>query len=401
MSDELNKIHKSMILELESIQVQVGPSTSFSPGDLGYFNANGEAVKLTAQSQINADGAFGIAEGSGSSGQVITFRTTGTVDIPSWNWTPGDLVYGSISTPGGLTLNPVGSLVLVGKAVTATKILLNLSIGLNRSNPNLLVYEAGENLVDGDWVELNPGDSKLYKIVAVSADDQRKVLGVITGNYLTGENANVLTYGRWDSENPIPGPLGVRYLSILTAGEMTDAIPPQTQLVALGFKVSANTFIIRIGGSAIQHLLSFVDYPYLNGVLMLKKEIYGNLTIPSNYVAVAFDDTTINGSITFEPNSELVLLAKRTPNFLEWIGSGLAKGWNEEFIEGAGSLARPQYKTYSKNSEVIRETISYDDEGNYTQIIFEHSTDAGLNYSTIATKTFAYESGYLKSTTWS
>ena len=39
-----------MILELESIQVQVGPSTSFSAGDLGYFNANGEAVKLTANS---------------------------------------------------------------------------------------------------------------------------------------------------------------------------------------------------------------------------------------------------------------------------------------------------------------------------------------------------------------
>lgn len=401
MSNELNKIHKSMVLELESIRVQVGPSTTFSPGELGYFNASGEAVKLTAGSQNNADAAFGIAEESGTSGQVITFRTTGSVDIPSWSWNPGDLIYGDITVPGGLSSNPVGSLVLVGKAVSATKILLNLSIGLNRSNPNLLVYEAGENLVDGNWVELNSSDSKLYKILATSTDDQRKVLGVVTGNYLAGEDAKVLTYGRWDSELPIPGPLGVRYLSTATAGEMTDLIPPQTHLVALGFKVSSNTLIIRIGGSAVQHLLSFVDYPFLNGVLMLKREIYGNLTIPSNYVAVAFDDTHINGSITFEPNSELVLLAKRTPNFLEWVCTGLAKGWNEEYIEGTGTLARPQYKTYTKGSEIIREAMSYDGSGNYTQIIFEYSNDGGSSYSIIGTKTFTYQGGYLKSTTWS
>jgi hypothetical protein len=398
---ELNTIHKSMILDLESVRTLVGPSTSFTAGELAYLNANGEAVKLTAETQINADGAFGIADESGTSGQIITFRTTGTVENPNWNWNPGELIYGDIATPGALTLNPVGSLVLVGKAISSTKILLNLSIGLNRSNPNLLVYEAGEDLVDGDWVELNSGDSKLYKILAVSADDQRKVLGVITGNYLTGTSAKVLTYGRWDSEFPIAGPLGVRYLSIATAGEMTDAIPPQTQLVALGFKVSANTFIIRIGGSAIQHLLSFVDFPFLHGVLMLKKEIYGNLTIPSNYVAVAFDDTTINGSITFEPNSELVLLAKRTPNFLEWIGSGLAKGWNELFINGTGTTARPQYKTYTKNLEIIREQISYNPDGSYSQIVFDHSTDGGINYTTIATKTFTYDSGYLRATNWS
>jgi hypothetical protein len=222
----------------------------------------------------------------------------------------------------------------------------------------------------------------------------------VTGNYTAGQSAKILTYGRWDSENPIPGPLGVRYLSITTPGEMTEVIPPQTHLVALGFKVSSHTFIIRIGGSAVQHLLSFVDYPFIHGVLMLKKGIHGSLTIPSGYTAVEFEDATVTGSITFQPNSELVLLPRRTPNYLEWVVSGLAMGWNEEVIPGNGSLQYPQFRTFTNGNEIIRLTYVYNGNNNYLSITYEYSKDSGTTWAQFGTKNFVYSGLYLTNTYW-
>lgn len=398
----LDKIHRFMVKDAESATVEIAPGTSFSPGEIACFDNSGKAIKVPIDTITKAATVLGIAEEHGTAGSKISFRLSGSLELPYWSWTTGDIIYASPTTSGALTTDPLGSVVIVGRAISEKKVVITLPSIPGVGNQAFLNYETSEDLNEGDWVALNYTSMTLYKPVANSVDDQMKVLGVVPKSYSAGQVARVITHGRWDSESVIPGPLGIRYLSTLTPGEMTTAVPPVNKMVFLGIKISSRTFIVRIRPGTPVAALEFLNFPQFHGVLMVKNEIYGDLTIPSNYTAIAFDDTKINGNIEFEPNSRLVFLAKRTPSFLEWVTTGLAKGWNEEYVVGAGTEDLPQYKTYRKENEIVREEFFYDDEGKYKKIVFQYSKDNGVTYSTIATKEFEYKAnGLLKSTRWS
>lgn len=157
----------------------------------------------------------------------------------------------------------------------------------------------------------------------------------------------------------------------------------------------------RPDGTVVEDSLLFLDKTMHNGVLMMKRTQEGDLLVPSGYIAATLDDTTFAGNITLEPDADLFLFQKRNPPFLFWVLSGLAVGWNEEYVVGLGTIAYPQYKTYTNGDEIIRVVFSYNFDGSYSLLSYEYSSDAGVTYSVIATKQYTYDSTYLKTVVWS
>jgi hypothetical protein len=176
-------------------------------------------------------------------------------------------------------------------------------------------------------------------------------------------------------------------------------------LISFYFKVDFSNLtsesVPRPDGSVVEDSLLFLDKTQHNGVLMMKRELSGDLIVESGYIAATLDDTLITGNIVFEPDSDMFLFQKRNAPFLFWVLSGLAIGWNEEYTIGAGSLQYPQYKTYTNADEIIRMTISYNTDGSYSIVSYEYSSDSGVAYTLLATKTYVYESQYLKKVLWS
>lgn len=88
-------------------------------------NGSGQAVYATPDTLANAV-VIGISTTSGSSGETITVKTTGELSDASWNWTKGSIYLGA---NGALTQTAPsgGSIVVhVAKAITATKILIDI-----------------------------------------------------------------------------------------------------------------------------------------------------------------------------------------------------------------------------------------------------------------------------------
>lgn len=88
-------------------------------------NGSGQAVYATPDTLANAV-VIGVSTTSGSSGETITVKTTGELTDASWNWTKGAIYLGANgvltqTAPSG------GSIVVhVAKAITATKILIDI-----------------------------------------------------------------------------------------------------------------------------------------------------------------------------------------------------------------------------------------------------------------------------------
>lgn len=171
--------------------------------------------------------------------------------------------------------------------------------------------------------------------------------------------------------------------------------------IKVDFSHLTSEAVPRPDGTVVEDSLLFLDKTQHNGVLMMKRELSGDLIVESGYIAATLDDTLITGNITFEPDSDMFLFQKRNAPFLFWVLSGLAVGWNEEYIIGVGSLQYPQYKTYTNADEIMRMTISYNVDGSYSIISYEYSANAGVTYTLLATKTYLYESQYLKKVLWS
>lgn len=124
------------------------------------------------------------------------------------------------------------------------------------------------------------------------------------------------------------------------------------------------------------------------------------VVIPAGYIAYGFEGLQIDDPIDLEQEAELILLQRRQPQFLFWVLSGLAIGWNEDVIVGAGSQQYPQFRTYSKDNEIIKLTYIYNGDNTVSSIFFEYSINNGVTYSPLITKNFAYITGFLSATTW-
>jgi hypothetical protein len=125
-----------------------------------------------------------------------------------------------------------------------------------------------------------------------------------------------------------------------------------------------------------------------------------DIVIPGGYTAFAFEDVQLDSPIQIEENGEFILLQRRQPQYLFWITSGLAVGWDEDVIVGAGSQQYPEFRTYSKAAEIIRLTYVYNMDNTISTIFFEYSQNSGGTYTSLITKNFSYISTFLSATTW-
>lgn len=141
-----------------------------------------------------------------------------------------------------------------------------------------------------------------------------------------------------------------------------------------------------------------------SGLAYVKKTIKSkdnrNVVIPGGYNAVAFEDVELISNINIEQNGELIILEKRQPSFLFWVTQGLVLGWDELYIVGTGSVQYPQFKTHTLDSEVIRETYTYDVNNNYLTKTYEYSKNNGLTWTSLGTKNYVYSGLYLVNTFW-
>lgn len=75
-------------------------------------------------------------------------------------------------------------------------------------------------------------------------------------------------------------------------------------------------------------------------------------------------------------------------------------------ITGTNTVGQPETLLYTKGTERVRAALTWGttggEAGNVTVAIYSYSSDSGLTYSTIGTKTVTYDgSGNVVSTTWS
>ena len=128
----VNIVTESITLDIESggivaanIDTSLTAGMSISALRCITTNANGEAIYATPDTLANAV-VIGISTTSGSAGDTITVKTTGELSDASWSWTKGAIYLGANGTltqtaPSG------GSIVVhVAKAITATKILIDI-----------------------------------------------------------------------------------------------------------------------------------------------------------------------------------------------------------------------------------------------------------------------------------
>jgi hypothetical protein len=141
-----------------------------------------------------------------------------------------------------------------------------------------------------------------------------------------------------------------------------------------------------------------------SGLAYVKKIIKSRdnrpITIPAGYTAFMAEDAILFGNLNIEENAELVVLNKRQLSFLLGITQGLTPGWNEQIIEGVGTLQYPEFRTYTLNSEVVRVTYTYNVDNNPLTKTYEYSKNNGVTWSLIGIKNFVYSGLYLTNTYW-
>lgn len=141
-----------------------------------------------------------------------------------------------------------------------------------------------------------------------------------------------------------------------------------------------------------------------SGLNYVKKKLSSidsrEITIPTGYIAYTFDGAELGSGIQLEQDAEFLILQKRQPQFLFWVTSGLAIGWNEEVIVGSGSQQYPEFRTYTKDAEIIRLTYVYNVNNTISSILFEYSQNGGGTYVPLTTKNFNYIGLYLSDTSW-
>lgn len=286
-----DKIHKSMVIELDSVQLEAGPG-GYTAGSVVYLDTNSLGVLALANTEDNGRKCVGIAEETKAQGQVGTVRITGTVVYSGWTLTPGDDVWASPSVAGGITNISTGSHVFLGKVLEPDRILLTVKPTSVKSTTATISLTAGETLVEGDWVWQDTADSKVKKIIATTPSDTQKVLGVVvsTGTVLLNQSVEILTFGLWNSTNTISGPIGDRWLSTSTPGQMVSVAPSVTQQVWLGLKLSDSKMLVRLGGSGGSGS---------GGPMLLTPQlIESDFTIPTGFNGLSAGDVTIQLGVT-------------------------------------------------------------------------------------------------------
>lgn len=92
---------------------------------LVYENDNEEVFYIDQEDDININSILGLTITSASTGGNVSVRRTGIIDDDSWSWSVGRIWLGA---NGALTQSPpsVGFDVLIGAAVSSTRIILNI-----------------------------------------------------------------------------------------------------------------------------------------------------------------------------------------------------------------------------------------------------------------------------------
>lgn len=121
-----DKIHKSMVMELDSIQLEAGPGGYIS-GELVSLE-NGLGIKALVDTDTDAIKVIGIADETKLEGETGSVRITGTVVNPAWSWTPGAKIWADPNISGGLTETGPASHLFVGTAISSVKIALTLNM---------------------------------------------------------------------------------------------------------------------------------------------------------------------------------------------------------------------------------------------------------------------------------
>lgn len=89
------------------------------------YELNGEVYALDKDDDDHIDLLLGLTVTAASVGASINVQRTGPVDNSGWAWTPGRVYLGAA---GALTQTPAssGNDVLIGRAVSATRLLLDI-----------------------------------------------------------------------------------------------------------------------------------------------------------------------------------------------------------------------------------------------------------------------------------
>ena len=89
------------------------------------YELNGEVFALDKDDDDHIDLLLGLTVTAASVGAPINVQRTGPVDNSGWAWTPGRVYLGAA---GALTQTPAssGNDVLIGRAVSATRLLLDI-----------------------------------------------------------------------------------------------------------------------------------------------------------------------------------------------------------------------------------------------------------------------------------
>jgi len=89
------------------------------------YELNGQVRYLDYRDEDNIDLLLGLTLTAAASGEQTNIQRSGPIDDSGWNWTPGPVWLGAA---GALTQTPPadGFDVLIGAAVSATRITLNL-----------------------------------------------------------------------------------------------------------------------------------------------------------------------------------------------------------------------------------------------------------------------------------
>lgn len=130
------------VIEVLTVAEQGPPGVPGSPGPSGgtsvqrsagatvsalrvVYELNGEVFHLDREDAAHIHLLLGVALNAGAAGTPINVQRFFDITDASWNWTPGRVYLGAA---GALTQTPpaVGYHVLIGSAVSATRLTLNL-----------------------------------------------------------------------------------------------------------------------------------------------------------------------------------------------------------------------------------------------------------------------------------
>jgi len=76
--------------------------------------------------------------------------------------------------------------------------------------------------------------------------------------------------------------------------------------------------------------------------------------------------------------------------------------WAMEVVPGSGTYEQPEQIKYTRGVEVIRLLLTWNADGNVTQVVYQYSNDSGNTFETVATETINYDAeGNVTGTSWS